>query len=290
MPGACVKGGSVMRTAGTTERPSIGPRLVDMVGWNRGSLVYVGGLLLTLGGVISLRWQELSRFFWWWQPGDSFWEQVDWFLLLTLALLFLLVVRDTEIERDRLILVVGFAGGMALEGWGTGTGLWEYFTGECPPLWILPAWPIASLAIERASELLLDRLDVRRLCNPGRVYWLVFSVYLLVMLNFVAPFLDSPLTLAAVLVQLYLILTPSEKRHHLVYFGIGAAIGCLLEVWGTTRLCWTYYTGQTPPLFAIMAHGMAAVAFSRTVDFIRVVQREAGRVMAGTESHPNPTA
>jgi len=34
-------------------------------------------------------------------------------------------------------------------------------------------------------------------------------------------------------------------------------------LWGTTRQCWTYYTRQTPPLFAVLAHGMAAVAFWR---------------------------
>jgi hypothetical protein len=30
------------------------------------------------------------------------------------------------------------------------------------------------------------------------------------------------------------------------------------------KLCWTYYTRQAPPLFAVLAHGMAAVAFWRT--------------------------
>jgi len=279
-----------MRSAGGPDRPSTLPRLTDAFGWNRWSLVYVGAILTTLGVVISLRWQELSRFFWWWKPGSPFWEQADWFLLLTLALLFLLAIRDADIESDRWILVVGFAGGMVLEGWGTGAGLWQYFTGERPPLWILPAWPIASLAIDRGAKLLLGRLDVRRLRSPSPVYWLVFAAYVLVMLNFAAPFLDSPLTLAAIFVQLYIILTPSDARTHLLYFAVGAAIGCLLEVWGTTRLCWTYHTGQTPPLFAILAHGMAAVAFSRAVNSICAVRRIAGRVMANTRSRPSPTA
>jgi hypothetical protein len=46
-------------------------------------------------------------------------------------------------------------------------------------------------------------------------------------------------------------------------FAAGAGLGYFLELWGTTRLCWTYYTQQTPPLFAVLAHGMAAVAFWR---------------------------
>ena len=41
-------------------------------------------------------------------------------------------------------------------------------------------------------------------------------------------------------------------------FAAGAGLGYFLEVWGTTRECWTYYTRETPPLFAVLAHGMAA--------------------------------
>ena len=40
-------------------------------------------------------------------------------------------------------------------------------------------------------------------------------------------------------------------------------LGYFLELWGTTRACWTYYTLETPPLFAVLAHGLAAVAFWR---------------------------
>ena len=47
----------------------------------------------------------------------------------------------------------------------------------------------------------------------------------------------------------------------LLVFAAGAGLGYFLELWGTTRECWTYYTLQTPPLFAVLAHGAAAVAF-----------------------------
>ncbi|HQN44168.1 MAG TPA: hypothetical protein PLA25_08540, partial [Anaerolineaceae bacterium] len=46
-------------------------------------------------------------------------------------------------------------------------------------------------------------------------------------------------------------------------FAAGSGLGYFLELWGTTRYCWTYYTQQTPPLFAVLAHGLAAVAFWR---------------------------
>jgi len=60
-----------------------------------------------------------------------------------------------------------------------------------------------------------------------------------------------------------IILTPTNHRTALLVFWAGAGLGYFLELWGTTRECWTYYTYQTPPLFAVLAHGMAAVAFWR---------------------------
>jgi hypothetical protein len=49
-------------------------------------------------------------------------------------------------------------------------------------------------------------------------------------------------------------------------------LGYFLELWGTTRECWTYYTFQTPPLFAVLAHGMAAVAFWRTGLLVKMLR------------------
>jgi hypothetical protein len=53
-------------------------------------------------------------------------------------------------------------------------------------------------------------------------------------------------------------------------FAAGAGLGYFLERWGTTRECWMYYTHQTPPLFAVLAHGLAAVAFWRV---LRITER-----------------
>ena len=51
-------------------------------------------------------------------------------------------------------------------------------------------------------------------------------------------------------------------------------MGYFLELWGTTRECWTYYTFQKPPLFAVLAHGMAAVAFWRTELLVKMVWKK----------------
>jgi hypothetical protein len=67
----------------------------------------------------------------------------------------------------------------------------------------------------------------------------------------------------AILLCALLILSPTDYRMATLIFIAGAGLGYFLELWGTTRECWTYYTHQTPPLFAVLAHGMASVAFWR---------------------------
>jgi hypothetical protein len=74
-----------------------------------------------------------------------------------------------------------------------------------------------------------------------------------------------------------LILTPTDHRLAVLTFAAGSGLGYFLELWGTTRACWTYYTYQTPPLFAVLAHGMAALAFWRAVLLIKMMVRKVGR-------------
>jgi ABC-type amino acid transport system permease subunit len=68
-----------------------------------------------------------------------------------------------------------------------------------------------------------------------------------------------------------LTLTPTDHRYSVLTFLAGAGLGYFLELWGTTRQCWTYYTFQTPPFFAVLAHGMAAVAFWRAGLMVKLV-------------------
>jgi hypothetical protein len=199
----------------------------------------------------------------------------------------LLIMARPDLKADARIVLVGLAGGLVIESWGTQTELWTYYTLERPPLWIIPAWPVASLAIDRLYRLLAHLIPPHR--RPGAfvgLYWLIFGAFYALMLAFVWPTLDKSLTIAALLLCALIIASPTDHRVAVLTFAAGTGLGYFLERWGTTRECWTYYTRELPPLFAVLAHGMAAVAFWRTG---LIVQRLAARVSARPVSAPEPT-
>jgi hypothetical protein len=198
------------------------------------------------------------------QAGYPWYALVDWLLLGIFAFMSLTIMARANLKTDGLIVFVGLCGGLVIESWGTQTNLWHYYTAERPPLWIIPAWPIASLSIDRLTRA-LRRVTVHWSDGFFRAaYWITFVGFYALMVWFVAPTFDKSYTLAALVICALMILTPSDRRLALLVFVAGSALGYFLERWGTTRECWTYYTGETPPVFAVFAHGMAAVAFWRT--------------------------
>jgi hypothetical protein len=204
------------------------------------------------------------------------WDQLDWLLFGIFGAMSLLILIGTDLKADLLIVGVGLMGGLVIESWGTQTNLWHYYTLERPPLWIIPAWPIASLSIDRLYRFLHRLLPASgaRIGPLTVLYWLIFPAFYGLMLVFVWPTLNKSLTLAALVLCTLLILTPVDKRAMTLTFIAGAGLGYFLELWGTTRECWTYYTRETPPLFAVLAHGMAAVAFWRTGQVLSLVFRK----------------
>jgi hypothetical protein len=171
-------------------------------------------------------------------------------------------------RRDLVLLAVGFAGGGVIEWWGTTSQIWTYFTLERPPLWILPAWPIAAVAIDRMSQL-LDR--VVSLAAPGRelpfaaAYWLLLPLFVLAMVAFARHTIELASTQVVIALMVGVTLRCTDPRRDVMIFLSGSLLGVFLEYWGTSRECWTYYTGQVPPPVATFAHGFASVAFGRGV-------------------------
>lgn len=248
--------------------------------WTRDSSILLGGFVLTVVLIIYI-WRPLAeeylKYVDWNGP---WWRYMDWLLLGIFGFMSITIIARANLRSDLLIIFVGVCGGLAIESWGTQTNLWHYYTAERPPLWIIPAWPIASLSIDRITRaiIFLTTKDTKvtkglkknsfvyftsLVVNFKTLYWLTFGSFLTLMLVFVAPTFDKSFTWLALILSTLLILTPTDHRYALLTFIAGSGLGYYLELWGTTRECWTYYTFQKPPLFAVLAHGMAAVAFWR---------------------------
>jgi hypothetical protein len=238
-------------------------RIGGLLAWNRASYALMSLFAITILLILYI-WQPLVKeYLALFDPAYPVWMQIDWLLVGIFAFMSLMIMAGADLRRDVQVAIVGLAGGLVIESWGTQTLLWTYYTDERPPLWIIPAWAIASLAIDRMLRM-GDRILPSEKPRLFRIlYAATFGAFLLIMLRFIWPTFDKPLTWMALILCLLLILVPHDRRLALLTFAAGAALGYFLERWGTTRECWTYYTGQTPPLFAVLAHGMAAVAFWR---------------------------
>ncbi len=266
-------------------RRSLSRQLFALFGWTKHSSVLLGGFLLTVLLIVYLWWplaEEALAYVDW---GGPWWRSMDWLLLGIFLFMTLTIISRADLRTDALIVFVGALGGLAIESWGTQTNLWFYYTAERPPLWIIPAWPIASLSIDRLTRLLNRLTDCAAQRARGMalrslfsaLYWLLFAAFLTLMLVFVSPTFDKLYTLMATALVVLLIVTPNDHRLAVLTFLAGSALGYFLELWGTTRQCWTYYTFQTPPFFAVLAHGMAAVAFWRAGLLVKSVWGRLGK-------------
>lgn len=268
-------------------RPSLFKRLLSLFGWTRSSSVLLGGFFLICGLIVYVWWplaQEALAYINW---KGEWWLYMDWLLLGIFFFMSLTIIARADLRRDALIVFVGMLGGLVIESWGTQTNLWHYYTAERPPLWIIPAWPIASLSIDRITRVFnwgVNKLNTNATKeSQGKnletmlslvfkyLYWIIFIGFYCLMLYFVAPTFGKSYTVMALLLVALLTLTPTNHRYAVLTFLAGAGLGYYLELWGTTRQCWIYYTFQTPPFFAVLAHGMAAVAFWRAGLMVKLV-------------------
>jgi hypothetical protein len=261
--------------------PSIIRRIFALLGWTGASSVLLGGFFLIVFLITYIWWPLAEQVFAYVDWRGQWWLYFDWLLVGILLFMTLTIIARADLRRDLLIVFVGMCGGLVIEAWGTRTNLWHYFTAERPPLWIIPAWPIASLSIERITRLLnwgIGKVSSKpeEAGSLGSIifrwgYWIIFIVFFGLMLSFITPTFDEPYTIMALLLCVMLIATPTDYRYSVLTFLAGTGLGYFLELWGTTRQCWTYYTFQTPPFFAVLAHGMAAVAFWRAGLLVRVI-------------------
>ena len=250
--------------------------------WTRDSSILLGGFLLTIFLIVYIWWPLAEEYLAYMDWNGSWWLYMDWLLLGVFFFMSVTIIARANLTTDLLIVFVGICGGLAIESWGTQTNLWHYYTAERPPLWIIPAWPIASLSIDRITRSLnwINEKGSARIKQTSLqslfsiLYWLTFASFLTLMLVFVSPTFDKSYTWLSLLLCIFITLTPTDYRYAFLTFVAGAGLGYYLELWGTTRECWTYYTFETPPFFAVLAHGMAAVAFWRAGLLLKLVDQK----------------
>ena len=163
-----------------------------------------------------------------------------------------------RLVEDGSLMLVAAAGGFVIEWWGTNTNLWHYFTSERPPLWIVPAWPVATIVIDRMRQ-----VAGRWLSRLAFGYWAILPAFVVLMTSFAWPTIDVFATRVVVLLMIAVVCVRPRPERDVTLFLCGSLLGVLLEYWGTSRQCWTYYTGEVPPPEAVFAHGFASVAFGR---------------------------
>jgi hypothetical protein len=240
--------------------------------WTRASYYLMSGFLLAIALIMYVWWPLVVEYWSTYNPDVPFWKQFDWLLLGIFAFMSFMIMAGADLKKDLPMIVIGLVGGLVIESWGTQTELWTYYTFERPPLWIIPAWPIASLSIDRLYRMLKARTKEVPDLLYKVLHWIMLSLFFLLMLSFTEPTFDKSLTIMALILVAFLTLTTSDYRGTVLVFLAGSGLGYFLERWGTTRLAWTYYTLEKPPLFAVLAHGMAAVAFWRVLHLYKLFE------------------
>ncbi|MCL2825130.1 MAG: hypothetical protein FWD57_14160 [Polyangiaceae bacterium] len=210
--------------------------------------------------LVAIGWWELVDLN---QPFDG----VLAFLWLSMALL---VSWRVELRRDVVLVFTAVWGGFLIEWWGTTTQLWTYFTAERPPLWIIPAWPVAALSTERLSYMLDRAFPVTKI----RYWWVLYlavPAFIVWMCGFMSPSWNIMSSSVVLGIMIGVAISTKTPRRDMVLFIMGTVLGYGLEYWGTTRHCWTYHTRETPPLVTAFAHGFASIAFFRATQFFHRV-------------------
>lgn len=241
----------------------------DLIHISKASYVVLSGFLLVLFLIGYVWWPLLQEYLSYFNPEISIWRQIDFLLIGNFLVMSILITMNADLKRDIPFALIALAGGFIIESWGTLSGLWTYYTYETPPLWIIPAWPIAALSVYRLYQIAMRLTQKIPQSFIKMIYWPVFGGFYILLLVFTWPTRAHPLTIFSLAICAVLILTGKDKRSMIIILLVGSALGYFLELWGTTRFCWTYYSGDSPPIFTVLAHGMASIAIWRSYNVYR---------------------
>ena len=144
-------------------------RVTGVLGWTRSSYFMLSAFLATILVIIVVWWPLVEANLAYIDPTRPLWAQLDWLLLGNFVAMSLLIMAGADLKADALIVLVGLSGGLAIEGWGTQTELWVYYTVERPPLWIMARCGLGFERQGRAGRA-LHRLGR---AQPGTAGWQV---------------------------------------------------------------------------------------------------------------------
>lgn len=228
-------------------------------GFTRWSLLPLSAVVLT-ATLVGIGWWELIDIN----------EPFDGLLAFLWLFMTLLVSWRVSLRRDIVLAFTAIWGGFLIEWWGTTTHLWTYFTDERPPLWIIPAWPVAALSTERMAYM-LDRAFPK---TGSKLWWWLYAsvpLFIIWMAKFMTPSWNVQSSHIVMGIMVGVAISTKTPRRDITLFVMGTALGYGLEYWGTSRQCWTYHTLQVPPPVTALAHGFASIAFFRATQVYHTV-------------------
>lgn len=150
------------------------------------------------------------------------------------------VPEGAEPRKDLLRALFGFGAGWLAEAWGTRLGLWRYYTGEAPPLWIVPAWPLGVLVVQRTAARWQENLSG----GPDALrpaYAAASVAAFAVIAAFAWPTAGNPATLAVFAACAAALVWRAEPARDLAVLLAGFVCVAFADTWGTTNNCWKYW-------------------------------------------------
>lgn len=142
-------------------------------------------------------------------------------------------------RRDFMRAGIALLAGWLAEAWGTRLGLWRYYTGEAPPLWIVPAWALGAVVVRRTAdgwETALAAWAPRRAAHVA-VGLAMFGV----IVAFSHRTLAHPATLAMLAACAAALFWRASPERDLPVLLAGAVCVLFADTWGTTNNCWRYW-------------------------------------------------
>ena len=151
------------------------------------------------------------------------------------------IPERADLRKDALRVALGFAAGYLAEAWGTRLGLWRYYTGEKPPLWIVPAWPLGALVIDRTAARWAPAFERMSASMRKGLYAAGIVLVLAFFFLMTSPLLSHPSTWAVLAVMLWALLWRYSPERDLPILAAGFVCVIFADTWGTTNNCWHYW-------------------------------------------------